>query len=528
VATIAPPSASPSELEPEPGSQAAAPSRPARSFAVSPNAVLAGASAGAAAIHFGMLPGHWAEIWWHGLGFAVVAWVQLAWAWALLARPSRRLLAAGIAINVVVLGIYALSRTAGLPGGANAWAAEDVSFVDVVSLAFELVVVLGAAAVLLDPKPKSEYRVPLSAAAIAIAAVMGLTTAALASPSATQHHHHTAGDGGGAVAADGHVHGEEAGGAPVAAGGTHDHGAAVPAAQRCDLAFNTRSYYEESKITGGGAEHSHGAGGEAGPPESELAAAQKVMELQNMSDAEYNAWLKTLNPAQAGPNGDDTTMGGHLGPQHWTPLTDSSACTELGDQIAAARKVALSMPHPPDAERNGYQKVTVYVPGIGAHYMSFGNTDGTFDVDRPEMVLYDGTGPDANVIGLVYYIRKQGDVGPSGPFADQMQFHRHVGLCVKVSGGDIEVIGDSTTPADACRAMGGIKQDGSDGWMGHAWVVPGCESPWGVFSAVNPVLDGALGGKSGQGKPCSGSVAAARYDLRPGTVASVADSSTTN
>ena len=33
-----------------------------------------------------------------------------------------------------------------------------------------------------------------------------------------------------------------------------------------------------------------------------------------------------------------------------------------------------------------------------------------------------------------------------------------------------------------CAARGGSKVDGAKGWMVHAWVVPGWESPEGVFS----------------------------------------------
>ncbi len=54
--------------------------------------------------------------------------------------------------------------------------------------------------------------------------------------------------------------------------------------------------------------------------------------------------------------------------------------------------------------------------------------------------------------------------------------------------------------------------------MSHAWVVPGCESPWGVFSGANPILDREVGQKSGQdGAPCSSSTVLDRYDLSPGT-----------
>jgi hypothetical protein len=49
------------------------------------------------------------------------------------------------------------------------------------------------------------------------------------------------------------------------------------------------------------------------------------------------------------------------------------------------------------------------------------------------------------------------------------------------------------------------------------WVVPGCESPWGLFSGANPLLDGTLGKVSGtDGGGCKGSGVRARYDLSPG------------
>ncbi len=88
--------------------------------------------------------------------------------------------------------------------------------------------------------------------------------------------------------------------------------------------------------------------------------------------------------------------------------------------------------------------------------------------------------------------------------------HRHVGLCQGAGG----VIGDSTLTAEECAARGGVKADGSKGWMSHAWVVPGCESPWGVFSAASPLLDGELSRHSGDDDGgCAGSAVRDRYGL---------------
>jgi hypothetical protein len=76
------------------------------------------------------------------------------------------------------------------------------------------------------------------------------------------------------------------------------------------------------------------------------------------------------------------------------------------------------------------------------------------------------------------------------------------------------VIGSSSTSEEECAARGGRKSGGGAGWMSHAWVVPGCESPWGLFSGENPKLDGATGNASGQGEPCGSSTR--EYDDTPG------------
>ena len=58
--------------------------------------------------------------------------------------------------------------------------------------------------------------------------------------------------------------------------------------------------------------------------------------------------------------------------------------------------------------------------------------------------------------------------------------------------------------------------------MSHAWVVPGCESPWGVFSAATPVLDRTLGEASTtDGGSCAGSGVRDRYRLGDAPVSEV-------
>jgi hypothetical protein len=163
---------------------------------------------------------------------------------------------------------------------------------------------------------------------------------------------------------------------------------------------------------------------------------------------------------------------------------DAATRDKVSAELAQARKVALRYPTVKDAEAAGYQKVTTYVPLIGAHYMRFVTVDGTFDLEQPEMLLYDGTLPDSEMVGLSYYATA--DKEPAGFAGPNDHWHRHIGLCI---GGDSPlVLGNEQTTEAECARLGGQKVDGANGWMVHAWVVPGWDSPAGVFSAENSQL----------------------------------------
>jgi hypothetical protein len=161
---------------------------------------------------------------------------------------------------------------------------------------------------------------------------------------------------------------------------------------------------------------------------------------------------------------------------------DSASRAKLGEQLTEARKAALSYPTVADAEAAGYKMVTPYLPLIGAHYIRWDLMDTTFDLDHPEMLLYDGTQPTSKIVGLSYYMFS--DKEPDEWAGPNDHWHQHIGLCLK----DNVVIGPESMPADTCTKLGGIKAEATNGWMIHAWVVPGWESPQGVFSPEHPGL----------------------------------------
>src|SRR5215217_4108102 len=153
--------------------------------------VLAALLAGAAGTHFAMAPAHADEWLAEGIAFAATGWAQVVLAVAVVVRPTRRVLGLGILVNLLVLAAYFLSRTAGLPLGPEAGESEPFAFIDVLIAAFEVLFVVGAGLALALPSPEDRWRwrpVPV-AAGLSVLLVAGLTSGALASPSARDHAH---------------------------------------------------------------------------------------------------------------------------------------------------------------------------------------------------------------------------------------------------------------------------------------------------------------------------------------------------
>jgi hypothetical protein len=112
---------------------------------------LAALSAGAAAIHFAVTFGHFADYTLYGVFFLVLSWAQLIWPAVLFWRPSRPWLWLGIGGNAIVLAVYVASRTTGLPFGPDLHHPEAVGALDVVSCVLEAGLIAGCAALLWRP-----------------------------------------------------------------------------------------------------------------------------------------------------------------------------------------------------------------------------------------------------------------------------------------------------------------------------------------------------------------------------------------
>jgi hypothetical protein len=183
----------------------------------------------------------------------------------------------------------------------------------------------------------------------------------------------------------------------------------------------------------------------------------------------------------------------HRGPTEQVP-NDQATTVALAEQQARARAVALNYPTVADAEAAGYVKSTVYVPCIGAHYTNV-SLVGPFNVDTPSELLYDGTTPDAKIVGLSYLIfdPTNNPDGFAGPNDHWHQHNSNGGLCFAKNG---TVIGAEQVSVAECTSIGGTKRELPGIWMMHDWVVPGWECSWGVFAAECPELGGKIGGSA--------------------------------
>jgi hypothetical protein len=179
----------------------------------------------------------------------------------------------------------------------------------------------------------------------------------------------------------------------------------------------------------------------------------------------------------------------HHGPMPWRPIADRATRDELGRQLQIAHEATLRHPTVRDAEADGYEMITQYLPCIGAHYIKTPIFLGGFDPATPTMMLYDGTSPDSKVVGLSYAMLADKESPPEGFAGPSDLWHAHdVGTEFCVSNGIV-----INASGNDCTANGGAMFGFDKHWMNHTWVADGWPSSWGVFSSEHPDLGGRIG-----------------------------------
>lgn len=132
----------------------------------------AGLSALAALSHLWAMPQHTREWWGYGAFFLASAVAQGAYGTILMRWPVRSLLLAGIGGNVLILALYLLTRTVGIPiFGPHAGDVEGFGLVGLCAAAAELGIVLALGTLLtrgLSRERKLQVVVFVTAAALLV------------------------------------------------------------------------------------------------------------------------------------------------------------------------------------------------------------------------------------------------------------------------------------------------------------------------------------------------------------------------
>jgi hypothetical protein len=105
-------------------------------------------SAAAAIVHVVVCPEHLREAASYGAFFAAAASAQLGWAACALLKRWAWLPTVGLAGNLAMIGLWAVTRTVGVPFGPGAGEVESIGVLDIVATACEVGVVVACAVAL--------------------------------------------------------------------------------------------------------------------------------------------------------------------------------------------------------------------------------------------------------------------------------------------------------------------------------------------------------------------------------------------
>jgi hypothetical protein len=138
----------------------------------------------------------------------------------------------------------------------------------------------------------------------------------------------------------------------------------------------------------------------------------------------------------------------------------------------------------------GFSQSVQFVPGLGTHDV-VRDSNGGFSTRMgvppgpPMFLQYDGDGDDAPLAGMSWL-----SISPNGPPpgfpGDNDWWHTHSKLCYSGPG---TVIGNEISD-DQCKSMGGENRSLPGVWMSHAWIVPGFEDRYDVFSGAYMCVKG--------------------------------------
>jgi hypothetical protein len=166
-------------------------------------------------------------------------------------------------------------------------------------------------------------------------------------------------------------------------------------------------------------------------------------------------------------------------------------CTKLADQFDQI--IAKVKPYKTrgDAKKAGSGQAVQFVPGLGTHDMVAALRATGLPPGAPTFLQYDGESDSAPLAGMSWLTITSGQP-PEGFPGGNDWWHTHTTLCYRAPGpgeSGPQVVGNEISDAD-CAAKGGRNGRLPGAFMSHAWIVPGYEDRFDVFSGAYMCLKG--------------------------------------
>jgi hypothetical protein len=202
-----------------------------------------------------------------------------------------------------------------------------------------------------------------------------------------------------------------------------------------------------------------------------------------------------MDHAEAGEDGlaNDAYRGLTKGDLSWDD------CTKLADQFDQIIAKVKNYPTRADAKKAGLGQAVQFVVGLGTHDIVRGVTSFGPPPNAPVFLQYDGEADTAPLAGLSWMANGANGQPPDGFPGGNDWWHTHLALCHDANG---KTVGNELTDAQ-CKAKGGVSNFGLPGstFMAHAWIIPGWEDRYDVFSGAYMCLKGT-GQPPAAGDPC--------------------------
>lgn len=210
----------------------------------------------------------------------------------------------------------------------------------------------------------------------------------------------------------------------------------------------------------------------------------------------------------------DWYAGTHKDPLPWDD------CHQLSAWFDEARDYALQWPTAADAVADGWDLATAYVPGMGTHHVRNSLTpeqlnspdfdrndpilddnglDDVFDPTRPEVLQFDGNGPNARLVGFDYYVRTENGLPPEGFPGNNDWWHHHPRICFRTSDAVMIAFNASDT---SCASMNGINVNMSNYYMLHVWILDDMVFTPDVYAGMMPCISGGTAIRDDATHPC--------------------------